>query len=108
MILDLPPFLDTLIWLFPTLLILMFFPFVQILIEPYKYLSFFQKKLVLVFLIVISGLGLYFFSTGESLAIKLSSFHDYSQINYYSIIFSILGFLCIDVANEMINVLNST
>jgi len=104
MILDLPPFLDTLIWLFPPLSILIIYPCLQILIEPAKFLSFFQKKLILVGLILISELGLYFLATCESLAIKLSLFHNYSQINYYSIVFSVIGFLFVDIANEMINV----
>ena len=105
MILDLPPFLDTLIWLFPPLLIVILYPCLQILIEPVRFLSFSQKKFILVGLILISEFGLYFLATCENLAIKLSLFHNYNQINYYSIVFSVLGFLCVDIANEMINVI---
>lgn len=104
MILDLPPFLDSVIWLFPPLLIAIIYPCLQILIEPTKHLSFSQKKVVLATLILISECGLYLLATCENLAIRLSLFHHSSKINYYSVVFSIMGFLAVDIANEMISV----
>lgn len=104
MILDLPPFIDTVIWLFPPILIAMIYPCLQILVEK-SFLSIFQKKFTLFFIMLCSLFGLFLLSNGENLALKFSSFRNYSQINYYSVLFAIMGFLFVDIANEMINVI---
>ena len=97
-----PELLDSLIWLFPPLILLIIYPYTMIIIKKICGNQVRQRKNILLFFQILAGIGLLLMVAAQNLLWRMKKFNNSTRIQ--AMVFAIFSFMFVDVGNEMINV----
>ena len=97
--LNTPEILDTLIWMFPPIIILFLYPILRIILEDFKNSLLKIRKNCLIFFCFLAIIGFYCLILSQKNISK--NIENDNKIIFYAI----LGFISLDVGNEMLSVI---
>eukprot|EP01016_Furgasonia_blochmanni_P050988 TRINITY_DN7956_c0_g2_i1.p1 TRINITY_DN7956_c0_g2~~TRINITY_DN7956_c0_g2_i1.p1 ORF type:complete len:731 (-),score=98.39 TRINITY_DN7956_c0_g2_i1:317-2509(-) len=98
---DTPPLFDSIIWAFPPLIVVIIYPFIRILCEKMGERKYMRRKQLLGFFTAMLAAGFLVLAESENVAYKIHFVM--SERKKTALILAMVGFMLLDVGNEMLN-----